>query len=167
MRRCHHVIHAKQDIVCCRFVFKYIECRARDMPRPQRRRQGHFIYQTTARAIHDPHALFGLVQRIGADDIAGAIGQRRMQGDEIGLCQQFVKFNLFNPQTRCVFGCQIGIIAHHPHFQPLRPICHNRTDIATADNAQPLAGNLGSHEAGFFPFASLCRFIRRRNLACQ
>ena len=63
----------------------------------KRRSQCQFINQTTAGAINDPHAFFGFVQSISADDIPRGIGQRCMNGDKISPAKQFVKIDLFNP----------------------------------------------------------------------
>ena len=78
-----------------------------------------------------------------------------MKRDEIGGGEKVIKFNLFDTDSPRCFRCQERIIGDNLHLQPLRPVGHNRPDIAAADKAKRLAGDLGPHEAGFFPFASL------------
>ena len=167
MRRRHNILHAEQRILARRLAFEHIQRRARHMAVRQCRRQRQLVDKPAARAIDDPHALFGAVQRVGRQDVAGLFGQRRMQADEIGRRQQLVKLDLLDPDPARMFRRQERVIGDDLHLQPLRAVGDDGADIAAADDAQNLAGDLGAHEARFLPFAGLRRFIRRRDLPRQ
>ena len=69
-----------------------------------------------------------------------------MQGDKISPCQQFIQLNLLDAAALCIFRRKIWVEANDPHFQPLGPVGDNRANIAAADDAKHLAGDLDSHE---------------------
>ena len=53
----------------------------------------------------------------------------------------------------------------HPHPEPDGPRGHHRADVAAADEAEGLAGDLGAHEAGLLPLPGGGRGVRLRDLA--
>ena len=63
------------------------------------------VHQTTAGTVDDAHAFFGLGEVFRRQDVAGAIGQRHVQGDEIGAGQQLVEFDLFDLHLFGFFFC--------------------------------------------------------------
>ena len=123
-------------------------------PDSMRRLQVLLDHQAAARAIDDAHALLGLGQRLGIDDVAGRLGQRRMQRDEIGARQQFVQFDLLHTELLGPFLRQERIVGDTLIFRPMRAVGDDRADIAAADDAQGLAGQLDAHELAIFP---ICR----------
>ncbi len=52
-------------------------------------------------------------------------------------------------------------------FRPMRAISDDRADIAAADDAEHLAGDLDAHEAVLLPLAGLRRSVGRRDLASE
>ena len=52
-------------------------------------------------------------------------------------------------------------------FRPMRAVGDDRADIAAADDAERLAGDLDAHEAVLFPFAGLGRGVGGGNFARQ
>jgi hypothetical protein len=62
---------------------------------------------------------------------------------------------------------QEGIVGDHLHPQADGAIGDNRTNIAAADHAERLAGDLDAHEAVLLPFAGLGRSIGLGDLAGQ
>ena len=167
MRGGDDVLHAEQRVVCGRFRLEHIQRGAGDMAAGQRRRERQLVNQPATRTIHDPHALLRLVQRVGRQNVARLLGQRRVQRDHVGDGQQLVQLDLLDADPARMFRGQERVEPDHLHLQPLRPVGDDRPDIAAADDAQRLAGDLGPHEARLFPFAGLGRFVRRRNLPCQ
>ena len=103
MRRADDILHIKKRIGFGRFLFKYIERGTRHMAAFQRFFQRFFINQPAARAVNDTHAFFTFRQRLGADDIAGFLGQRRVQGDEIGARQDIVQIGFLNADFQRAF----------------------------------------------------------------
>jgi hypothetical protein len=87
-----------------------------------------------------------------------------VQRQEIGAPDQLGKVDLFNAELHCALRREKGIIGDHLHFQPDCAIGHDRADIAAADDAEGLAGDLDPHEAVLFPFAGLGGGIRLRDL---
>jgi len=153
MRRADDIRQREQLVLRRRFRFVDVDTGACDMAGFQCCHQVLFHDQPAARAIDDAHARLGLGEVFRVDDVAGLVGQRRVQRDEIGAGEQFVQLDLFNAQfLRTGFG-QERIESHHMHFQADGAGRDNRTDIAAADDAERLSGDLDSHEAVLFPLA--------------
>ena len=90
-----------------------------------------------------------------------------MQRDEVGAPQQLVELDLLDPELERALGRQEGIIGDHLHLQPDCPVGDDRADIAAADHAERLAGDLDAHEAVLLPLAGLGRGVGLRDLAGQ
>ena len=120
------------------------------------------VDQAAARAIDDPDALLGLRQILAREDVAGLIGERRVEGDEIGAGEQVVELDLLDSEVQRPLGGQERIVGDHLHPQAERPVGDDRADIAGADQAERLAGQLDPHEAVLLPFAGLGRGIGGR-----
>ena len=71
---------------------------------------------------------------------------------------------LCTPMIGGALGREERIVGDHPHAQAERAVDHDRADIAGADHAERLAGDLDPHEAVLLPLAGLCRRIGLRNL---
>ena len=101
------------------------------------------------------------------DDVPGLVGQRRMQRDEIGALEQIVEFDLLDADILGALRRQERIERDHLHAQAERAVGDDRADIAAADHAQRLAGDLDPHEAVLLPLAGLGGGIGLRNFARQ
>jgi hypothetical protein len=73
------------------------------LPGIQRFAERLLIDQPAARAIDDAHALLREPKRLLADDIAGALGEWRVQGDEVGAAEQIVEFDFFDTEIGRAF----------------------------------------------------------------
>ena len=98
MRRAHHVGMAEQRIRGRRLLGEHVEGRARDVAGIERRAQRRLVDQPAARAVDDAHALLHRRERLAVDDVLGLLGQRRMQGDEIGAPDQLVELHLLDAE---------------------------------------------------------------------
>ena len=98
MRRAHHVGMPEQRVLGGRLLGEYVEGRAGDMAGIERSAQRHLVDQPAARAIDDAHALLHRGERLGVDDVLGLLGQRRVQGDEIGAPEQLVELDLLDAE---------------------------------------------------------------------
>jgi hypothetical protein len=78
-----------------------------------------------------------------------------MERNEVSPREQFVEIDFFDAEILCAFQRQERIVGNHLHMQANGSIGNDRPDIAAADEAQNLAGELHAHEAVFFPFAGL------------
>src|SRR6266404_114065 len=78
------------------------------------------------------------------------IGQRRVQGNEVGRCQQLVEsFNELHLQTSRAGGGEIRIVGDHAHAECDRAAAKLASNSAHADNAERLVVKLDAFE--FFP----------------
>ena len=90
-----------------------------------------------------------------------------MHGDEVGTGEQIVqRYFLDTHFNRALLG-QERVIGDDFHPEADRAFRDDRTDIAGTDQAKRLAGQLDTHEFGFFPLAGLGRRIGRWQLARQ
>ena len=106
-------------------------------------------------------------KRLGIDDVAGLVGQRRVQGDEIGAPPQFVELDLLDAEIHRALGRQKGIVGDHLHLQADGAVGDDRADIAAADDAERLAENLDAEELVLFPFAGAGRGVGLGDLPGQ
>ena len=155
MRGANHVGQAEQHVFSCGFFGEYIKRRTGDMAGFQQLGQRGLVHQTTTGAVDDAHALFGFRQIFSRQDVAGAIGQRHMQGDEIGAGQQLVQLDLFNAHFGGFFFAQVGVERDDLHFQAQGAVANDAADIARTDHAKGFGGQFGAHEFGLFPFACM------------
>jgi hypothetical protein len=121
----------------------------------QRFLQRRLVDQATARAVDDPHALLGLGEVFLAEDVAGLVGQRRMQRDEVGAGEQRIEVCLLHAHFDRAFWRQERIEGHDLHLEAERAGSDDAADIARADQAQRLAGDFDAHEVILRPFARL------------
>ena len=131
----------------------------------ERRLQVFLDDQAATGTVDDPDTLAGLRQRFGVQQVAGAVGQRRVQRDEIGAGQKLVQFDLLDAQIDGPFMAEIGVESCDPHLQPKRPVGDDRPDIAATDDAQHLGRQLDAHEAVLFPLAGLGRGVGDRKIS--
>ena len=135
MRRAHHIGQPKQHALRGRFLAEHVECGAGDLAGFERLGEGGFLDQFTARAIDQPDTALHLRERLRIDEVAGLLGERRMQGDEVGAPPQLVQFDLLHAKVDGALGGQERIVGDHFHLQAERAIGDDRSDIATADDA--------------------------------
>src|SRR3546814_7547605 len=66
------------------------------MARVQRVLERLLVDQAAARAVDDAHALLRLGEILAAQDIARAVGERRVERDEVGTGQKIVERDLLD-----------------------------------------------------------------------
>ena len=167
MRRADDVVHAEQRVLLRRLGEEHVERRAGDVAASQCRCKGCLVDKAAARAVDDAHALPGLGQRRRVEDVAGLLGQRRVQRDEVGPPQQDVEINLAHAE---VFGALLGqerVIGEDFHPEAQRALGDDRADVAATDHAKRLGGDLDPHELGLLPLAGLRRPVGQRDLPGQ
>ena len=106
MRRADHVGQSEQRALRRRLLGEHVDGRAGDMAGFQRRHQCRLVDEFAARAVDQPHALFGQLQRVRIDDVAGPVGERRVQRDEIGAAPQLLEFDLLDAKIERALGRQ-------------------------------------------------------------
>jgi hypothetical protein len=88
-----------------------------------------------------------------------------VEGDEIGLGQQLVQRHLLHAHLDGALRRQERVIGSDLHLEAQRAAGNDRSDIARANEAQRLAGELDAHEAVLLPLAGLGRGIGLGQLA--
>jgi len=96
-----------------------------------------------------------------------AVGQRCVQGNEIGPGQEVVEFDLFHPEIDGAFRRQEGIVGDDLHLEADGALGGERPDIAATDDAEGLVGHFDAHEAVLFPLAGASGDVCLRDLAGQ
>ena len=97
---------AEQRIGLGRFLAEHVERRAGYPSFVERRAQRDLVNQAAAGAIYDPHARLHHGDRVGADDVAGPIGERSVQRDEVGAPEQIGEFDPLDAEVARAFGRQ-------------------------------------------------------------
>ena len=98
---------------------------------------------------------------------AGLVGERHVQGDDVGLAEHSVERREFGADFGGGFRAQEGIVGEHPHPEGPGTPRHFTAHPAGADQPQGLPVEFGAAEAGPVPLPCLHRLVRRRHLAHQ
>ena len=167
MRRRDQVVETEQRVLLGGLFLEHVKGGTGHLAAFKRCLEVRFDDQATAGAVHDAHAILHLLDRSRVDDVARGVGQRRVQGDDVGALEQLVQFHLLDAHFLGPLRRQERVIAHHLHAQAQRPIAHDGADIAAADDAQRLGGQLDTHELGLFPLAFMGGRVGLRDLAGQ
>ena len=133
MGRGDEVGMAKQNVRLGRLFDKDVKGRAANMAAVQTGPQSRLVNKAAARAVDDEHALAGLGEVFGAQDVAGLVGQGGVQGDDLGAGQQLVQLDLFHADLDGPFGRQERIIGNDLHLQAVSAVGDNAADVAAAD----------------------------------
>ena len=110
---------------------------------------------------------FILAIACGVDDVPGLVGQRRVQRDEVGAGEKLVELDLLDAELRRAVLRQERVVGDDMHLQADAARRDDRADIAAADDAERLAGDLDAHEAVLLPLAGMGRGVGLRDLAGQ
>ena len=148
---------AKERVVGRGLDAEHIEPRPRHMAGSQKIGQRLLIHKSAARAVDDAHALLGLFEILPAQDVAGLIGERDMQRDEIGPCEQLVQLDLFHLHLIGLVLTQEWVIDDDFHLEAARAVADDAADIARADDPQGLVEKLYTHKAVFLPLSGMGR----------
>jgi hypothetical protein len=92
---------------------------------------------------------FLVLARFSAQDVARLVGQRRVQRDEIRAGEQRVEIRLLYAHLDRALRREERIEGHDLHLEAERAAGDDAADVARADEAQRLAGDLDAHEAFF------------------
>src|SRR5215831_15118019 len=91
MRRRDDIVAPEQRVLARRLVDKDVDCRPGDMAPVERLGEIVLNDEATARAVYDAHATLHLGDCSGIDQVLGGLGQRGVQGDEIGSGKQRIE----------------------------------------------------------------------------
>ena len=167
MRRADDVGEAEQRALPGRLDLEHVERGARHLPRLQGCRQRPLVDQAAARAVDDAHALPGLGESGGVDDVLRLVGERGMQRDEVGAAQEPIEIDLADADLDRPLLGEERVVGQHLHLEADGAVGDDRADVAAADDAQRLAEHLNAHEARLLPLAGLGGAVGLGNLARQ
>ena len=165
MGRRHKVRCSKEDVLLGGLFGEDVERRPRNVTLVEGLAQSDLVHQTAPGAVDDAHALLGLGDGFGRQDVAGLVGQGRVQGDEVGAGEKIVQLHLLHPELHGALGGQERVIGDHLHPQAIGAVGDDGADIAAADQAQRLGRQLHAHEAVLLPLAGLGGLVGFRQLA--
>jgi hypothetical protein len=119
---------------------------------------GHrrLVDQPAAGAVDEAGALLHLRDHPGVEDAGGLLRFRQVERDEIGAGQQRLQLlDLLDAEGAGALGGEIGVEGDDAHLQADGAGGDHAADIAAADQAERLAGDLGPHEFRLLPLAGL------------
>ena len=166
MRRADHVRMAEQHVGGGRLLDEHVERRARDLLR------NSSASPSACSSTSPPRAQ--LMMRTPFFILASAAASMMLRVFSVsGVCsvmksarlKQLVELDLLDADVLGALRRQERIEGDHLHAQAERAVGDDRADIAAADHAQRLAGDLDAHEAVLLPLAGLGRGIGLRNFA--
>ena len=115
-----------------------VEGGAGDVACVERLAQRRLVDEAAAGAVDDAHALLGLGEVLGREDVPGLLGQRRVQGDDVGAAQELVELDLLDAELERPLRRQEGVEGDHLHVQADGAVGDDRADVAAADHAERL-----------------------------
>ena len=169
MRRADEILQTEQRTVfqSGRLDGEDIEGGPADLAVDQGLIEGLLVTDSAAGAVDEHRVLLHRREKLGGEQVLGLLGQRHMDGDEIGPPGQFQQIDQFHPDLFRHLPGQMRIIGDGLHLQALSPVGGNPADPADTDDTQGLAGQLPPHEALFLPLSFLHRGGCLRDIAGQ
>ena len=167
MRRRQQARMPQQRQIAGRFVGEHIQRGARQPVAFQCCQQGVIIYQLPPRHINQTRA--GLHQRQPGpgNQMMGAGSEGRVQGNKIGLRQQFLQRHHGNAQPGCQVGGDEGVVGDKAHPESGGAARHFGTDPPQPDDAQGFVADFNAHKSGTPPFPGLHGGVSLRHIARQ
>ena len=151
----HHPGMVHQPGVLRRLLSEYVQGHAAQLARIQPIQDGLLVHQFTPGHVYQAGSGLEQGHFLAADHAASAVGQRSVQGDEVGLGQQLLQGEQLDALAPGVVGRNEGVVPHQPHVKALGAVGHFRTDSAQAANAQGLITDFHTHELATLPLARL------------
>ena len=108
---------------------------------------------------------FLVLASVRGEDVPGLLRHRHVQRDDVGAAQQVVQLHLLDAEFERALRRQERIVGDDPHPQADGAVGDDRADIAAADHAERLGGELDAHEAVLLPLAGLRGGVGLRDLA--
>ena len=165
VRRDHHLRELEQR-PGVRLRREHIECGARDLPRANGVGERLLVDEPAPSGVDDAHTVLHLRERLGVEEPARLVVQRKVERDEVGLGVDLVQRAAhFDPELAEALGCDERVVRHDTHPESERAMRDLPPDPSKAEDAERLAGDLDSREPRAIPGAGLQRSMRLRNVA--
>ena len=150
-----------------RFLGEYVQRYPAQFARFQPGQQRGLVHQFTPGYVDDTGAGLDVLYLAHPQHSPGAFGQRGVQGDEVGLGQQFIQRQQLDADAAGVVRGDEGVVAHQPHPEGLGAAGHLGADPPQAADAQGLVAHLDAHEGAAPPLARLQRVMSAGDVAGQ
>ena len=166
MRSLHHIEEAEEGIVFLRQRLGriYVDGSAGDFTGFYAVSDCLRIHAAAASAVDDAHAVLHFGDSVSVEHFFGFLGQRSMNRDVIGFCEQRIQIDKLNANLMRTFFGDIGIVTDSGHFHSLHTFGNTAADAANADNAQRFTLHLNAVEGFAVPFALLNGLMSLRNV---
>ena len=168
MRRQQRVVDTAQGrdelvFVAARFHWENVDRGARQVTALQGFGQRVYVHHGAAGCVQQDRTRFHFRDLLGAEHHLGGRQLRHVQGDDVGLRQQFVE----GAHLVGVAHGQLGdyVEKDHAHTDAFRQYRHLGADGAVADDAQGLAARLEGAFGGFHPAATVTHGVLFQNAA--
>jgi hypothetical protein len=160
MRGDDDILQPEQHVLLGRLDREDVEGGTGETARFDRPGDRRLVDQPAACTVDQPRAGFHCGNPLGGQDIGGLVGLGQVQRDEIGAREEIADvLDLLHPQFARLDLREERVEGDHLHLQPDGAAGNHRADIAAADQAQGLAGDLDPHEGGFLPLARMGRGV--------
>ena len=130
-----------------------VERGAGDRSGLQRGRQRRQVDDLAARAVHDDGGRLHLRERVGVDEVARLLGERRVQRDEVRAAEQLVELDQLRAGGAGARLRRERVVRDDVHLEGGRAARDLRTHPPDADEPQRLAAQLAADELRARPLA--------------
>ena len=125
------------------------------------------VDQLAAGGVDDPDAVAHLRDRLRVDRAARVVGQRQVQGQEVGAREDLVERRALDPQLAEPLGGDERVVRDDLHLQTERAPRHLPADAAEAEHAEHLVRELDTAPLRALPAALDQRRVGLRDVARQ
>ena len=143
-----------------------VERGARDLPVPDGLRERALVDELAAGGVDDPDAVAHLGERPGVDEVPGLVGERQVQGQELGRGEDLRRVPcVLRPELAETLRSDERVVADDAHAEAERAAGDLPPDPAEAEHAERLVRELDPAPARALPAAVLERGVRLRDVA--
>ena len=129
--------------------------------------EGFLVHQSAAGDVDDVGGALHLPEGVGTEHADRFRGLGHVDGDEVGLRQQFIQGHQLNAKLGCAGRGDVGVVGQDLGVEALEPRRDECADAAEADDADLLLEELNARVLGALPLAVLQRSAGLRNVAGQ
>ena len=163
----HHLRVADQGPVGGRLLGEDVEGGAGQSAGVEGGEERRLVDHPAAAAVDQQRPRFHPRQPLGAEQAAGLLGQRGVEGDHVGAGEQLVEIEQLDVEPARRGGVEERVEGHHLHLEGAGARRHPLADAAEADDAQGLALQLDADEPLAVPPLGAHRGVGRRHVAGQ
>ena len=142
-----------------------VERRAGDLARFESCDECVVVDEVAARGVDDPHAVAHLRDRVFVDRAARVVGQRQVQGQEVGAREHVVEREALDAELAEALGGDERVVRDDLHLQAERAPRHLAADPPEPEHAEHLVRELDATPLRPLPAALDERGVRLRDVA--